>query len=243
MNRKIAYAIPNLFTAASLVCGLVALNQVVNAEFINAAWLITLAMIFDGFDGRMARLLNATSKFGSHADSLSDFVAFGVAPAFLAWEVGLKHFGILGYFISILYVLCGGFRLARFNVLKLKSSDFMGLPIPAAAGTICSFILFNEIVLYDTNTPFILICLLPFLCFLMVSRIPYLAVNKKQRKKKYIIPLIIFALLLAVVTIKYTIWVYLISSWVYIFYGLFNVAKKAVNKKQQKLILKRVKKG
>jgi CDP-diacylglycerol--serine O-phosphatidyltransferase len=203
-------------------------------------------MIFDGFDGKMARLLNATSKFGSHADSLADFVAFGVTPAFLAWEVGLRHFGFIGYFISILYVLCGGFRLARFNVLSstsINKSDFMGLPIPGAAAIICSFVLFNEVVLADPNNSLILLCIVPFVSLLMVSKIPYIHVNKRQRKKKYLLPLIIFGLGLAVITVKYSIWVYFISSWLYIIYGLYNFTKRAFNRKQEKLVLKRIKKG
>jgi CDP-diacylglycerol--serine O-phosphatidyltransferase len=246
MNRKIAYAIPNLFTVASLGCALVALNQASNGAFVHAAWLITLAMVFDGFDGKMARWLNATSKFGAYADTLADFVAFGVVPGFLAWEIGLKHFGFLGYFLSILYVLCGGYRLARFSIQSLSPSstkDFTGLPIPAAAGTICSFILFTEVVYPDPNAPVILLCIVAFVSFLMVSRFPYIAVNKRKAQRKYIPYFIMLAIAVAIITVRNTIWVYFISAWIYILYGLYNAARKALSRKQEKLVLKKIKKG
>ena len=259
MDRRIAYAIPNIFTAASLICALVALNQAAEGYFIQAAWLVTLSLILDGFDGRMARMLNATSKIGAQADSLADFVAFGVVPGFLAWQVSLRHFGFIGFSIFIVYVLCGGFRLARYNVMTTSSaikSDFMGLPIPAAAAAVCSFILFSELVLSNSvnisqsslslreniSIQFTLLMIMAFVSFLMVSKIPYIAVNKKQKKKKYLSLIIVFITVLAVLAIRFTVWVYLISAWLYIIYGLYNMTKLAIIKHHERQIYKKTRK-
>ena len=241
-DKRVAYIIPNMFTAASLICALVALNQISEGYFIQAAWLITLSLVLDGFDGRMARLLNATSRLGAQADSLADFVAFGVVPGFLAWQVSLKDFGFLGFSVFIVYVLCGGFRLARFNVLNTTlttKADFLGLPIPAAAAAVCSFILFKDLVLIDMNLHYILLIIMAIVSFLMVSKIPYIALNKKQKKKKYISLAVIFVAILAVLAIRFTVWVYLICAWLYIFYGMYNITKIIALKLQERQLYKK----
>jgi len=247
MDRRLAYAIPNIFTASSLICALVALKLIASGDFIQAAWLITLAIILDGFDGKMARMLNATSKLGAQADSLVDFVAFGVITGFLAFEFSLKHFGFLGFFVFIVYVLCGGFRLARFNVQNanvIKKADFMGLPIPAASAVICSFVLFNAIVLDDYAGHLVLLFITVLMSYLMVSRIPYIAVNKTAAKKKYTGIVILFIAGTVVLAIIYTVWIYLICSWLYISYGLYNKIKLLILKHQDKPIFvkKRIRK-
>ena len=248
LDRRIAYAIPNLFTAASLICALVALNQSAGGYYVQAAWLITMSLILDGFDGRMARMLNATSKIGAQADSLADFIAFGVAPGFLAWQVSLQHFGFIGFCVFIIYVLCGGFRLARFNVMTTNhttKSDFMGLPIPMAAAAVCSFILFNELVLSSTATSpphplqFALLVIMAFTSFLMVSKIPYIAVTKKHKKKRYFGIAVIFFTILAVLAIRFTVWVYLVGAWLYIIYGLYNMTKLSLLRFQERQIYKK----
>ena len=239
MNRQLAYAIPNLFTAGSLICALVALNLITKGLFEQAAWLITISIVLDGFDGKMARILKSTSRLGAQADSLADFVAFGVTPGLLAWQIGLESFGFVGFFVFIVYVLCGGFRLARFNVLSeniTKKADFMGLPIPAAAAALCSFILFNEIVLQDPNGALFIMFIMVGLSYLMVSRIPYIAINKTQRKKKYFSFIFVFAIALSVLAISHTVWVYLACAWIYIMYGLYNKTVQLIAKHQEKVL-------
>ena len=247
MDRRLAYAIPNIFTAGSLICALVALKLIASGSIIQAAWLITLAIILDGFDGKMARILNATSKLGAQADSLADFVAFGVITGFLAFEFSLKHFGFVGFFVFIVYVLCGGFRLARFNVQNanvIKKAEFMGLPIPAASAVVCSFVLFNAMILDDFAGHLILLFVMAFVSYLMVSRIPYIAVNKTARKKKYTGVVALFIAGTIALAIIYTVWVYLICSWLYILYGLYNKIKLLISQHQEKPIFakKRIKK-
>ena len=237
MNRKIAFAIPNIFTAASLISALVALNMIVAESYISAVWLITLSLFLDGFDGKMARILNATSKIGAQADSLSDFVAFGVIPGFFAWTYGLHKFGFIGFFIFIVYILCGGFRLARFNVLAEKNAnkeEFVGLPIPAAAATICSFIYFSEVLFPAESLGFVLLFILPIMSYLMVSNIPYMAVNKKKIKKKHLSMLFVAGAAVMILAILHFVWVYLICTWVYVCYGLYNQTMIYMSKKPRK---------
>ena len=225
MNKKLAYIVPNFFTASSLICALMALNLIAEGHFVQGAWLITISMLFDGLDGKVARWLNATSKIGAEADSLADFVAFGVVPGFLAWSVCLKQFGTLGFIVFMIYVICGGYRLARFNVMaanSAKKEDFKGLPIPAAAATIASFVLFQELMGIDKSGNVFLLIIMCFLSWLMVSKIPYFAVTKAQRRRKTTTMLIVFVATLIYWAIRYTVWVYLICSWVYICYGLYR---------------------
>jgi len=245
VNNKIAYFIPNFFTAGSLICALMALQVISNGQISQGCWLLTLSILFDGLDGKMARWLNATSKIGAQADSLADFVAFGVVPGFLAWVVSLNQFGTLGFIIFVIYVLCGGYRLARFNVMSINSTtkeDFKGLPIPAAAAAIVSFILFNELVLKDESSHLVLPFILCFLSWLMVSKIPYVAMTRAFNKKKITTMVITLIVILVYWAIVHTEWVYLIVSWVYICYGLYNKTFLLIKKQQSKRFLLKNKK-
>ena len=237
MNKKLAYFIPNFFTAGSLICALMALNLIADGHIVMGAWLITISMLFDGLDGKMARWLNATSKIGAEADSLADFVAFGVVPGFLAWSVCLKQFGTLGFIVFMVYVLCGGYRLARFNVMasnSAKKEDFKGLPIPAAAATIASFVLFHELVIPESSGDIFFLIMMCFISWLMVSKIPYFAVTKANKRKKTTTMLIVFTATLVYWAIRHTVWVYLICSWVYISTGLYRQVNIMVKKYKKK---------
>ena len=237
MNKKLAYLIPNFFTAGSLICALMALNLIAEGHFVMGAWLITISLLFDGLDGKVARWLHATSKIGAEADSLADFVAFGVVPGFLAWSVSLRHYGTIGFLVFMIYVLCGGYRLARFNVMaanSAKKEDFKGLPIPAAAATIASFILFQDLIIPNNKHDVLLLFILCFLSWLMVSKIPYFAVTKAHRRRKTTTMLIICIATLVYWAIRYTVWVYLICSWIYICSGLYRQAIIIIKKYQKK---------
>jgi len=142
--KKGIYVLPNLFTTASLFCGFYAIIASMRGDFSQAAVSIIIAMVLDGLDGRIARMTNTTSKFGSEYDSLSDLVAFGVAPAILAYTWALSPFGRYGWMAAFLFVACGALRLARFNIQIgiIESKVFNGLPIPAAAIVLASTVLF-----------------------------------------------------------------------------------------------------
>jgi CDP-diacylglycerol---serine O-phosphatidyltransferase len=149
------YFLPNLMTAGNLACGFFALTWIFKYEQAGsfdpihiAIRLILAAFAFDFLDGRMARLIKKQSQFGREFDSLADIVSFGVAPAFLVYRIVLYQFEQTGWAIAAVYLVCGGIRLARFNVLSARPAaaahgrEFIGFPIPSAAAVVVSVTLF-----------------------------------------------------------------------------------------------------
>lgn len=139
---KGVFLLPNLITTGALFAGFYAIVSAVNGEFVFAAMAILGAGILDGIDGSVARLTNTQSKFGAEYDSLSDSVAFGVAPGLIAYVWALSDLGNLGWAAAFLYVACAALRLARFNV-EAEVADhrfFTGLASPAAAGLVATFV-------------------------------------------------------------------------------------------------------
>jgi CDP-diacylglycerol--serine O-phosphatidyltransferase len=193
------YLLPNLFTAANLFCGFLAITRIVAHDFSEpelfaraikeAIFYIILACVFDLLDGRVARMGGFESPFGREFDSLADIVSFGVAPAFLVHRVVLKDVFVnipqMGWFIASVYLICGAFRLARFNCLANMNPDggggkeFLGFPIPAAAGLVASltwFLLWWNERAEDFKAGwarYTLPVLLVFLSIMMVSRVKY----------------------------------------------------------------------
>jgi CDP-diacylglycerol--serine O-phosphatidyltransferase len=137
------YILPNLFTTASLFSGFYSILASMKGMYEIAAWTILIALVFDGLDGRIARMTRTTSKFGAEYDSLADLVAFGVAPAILAYSWALMSFGKWGWLAAFLFVTCGALRLARFNVQTeiIDSKVFNGLAIPAGASVVATAVL------------------------------------------------------------------------------------------------------
>src|SRR6267378_1899601 len=189
------YFLPNLLTAGNLFCGFVALTKIVEADLSNwtgfqqikvAMGFILLACIFDLFDGRVARMGGVESPFGREFDSLADLISFGAAPAFLVHRIVLRDvFGghpEIGWFVASIYLICGAFRLARFNCLATLaggggSKDFLGFPIPSAAGLVSSLTLL--IIQLNENSKdlgkwkYFLAVVLLFLSAMMVSTVKY----------------------------------------------------------------------
>ncbi len=195
------YFLPNLLTAGNLFCGFVALTKIVDANLVPdpvtgavnwmpiklALGFILLACIFDLFDGRVARMGGVESPFGREFDSLADLVSFGVAPAFLVQRVVLAQvfppeYHRVSWFIASIYLLCGAFRLARFNCLSAMNlpgagKDFLGFPIPSAAGLVASLTLliihFSEKDKTLGNWNYFIAAVLIFLSAMMVSTVKY----------------------------------------------------------------------
>lgn len=142
--RRGVYILPNLLTTASLLCGFLSIVHASEGRLQLAAGLIFASAIFDGLDGKVARLTNTASEFGVQYDSLSDLVAFGAAPAFLIQAAFVNGFGRLGLMAAFLFLGCGALRLARFNLCQASGSKkfFIGLPIPAAGCTLAALVLF-----------------------------------------------------------------------------------------------------
>ena len=174
--KKGIYVLPNLFTSASLFCGFYSIIVSLKEQFVTASILILVAVVFDGLDGRIARFTNTTSKFGAEYDSLSDVIAFGVAPSFLAYNWAMSFYGKWGWLAAFLFVLCGALRLARYNIQIgiIESKVFNGLPIPAAASVVATTVIFFDYAgvegkFHDPS----MIFFVTVLSILMVSNIKY----------------------------------------------------------------------
>lgn len=142
IRRRGIYILPNLFTTAALFAGFFAIVQAMNQRFEVSAVAIFLAMVFDGLDGRVARLTHTQSAFGAEYDSLSDMVSFGVAPALVVYEWALKGLGKLGWIAAFIYCAGAALRLARFNtnIDVVDKRYFQGLPSPAAAALVAGLV-------------------------------------------------------------------------------------------------------
>jgi len=142
-RRHGIFLLPSLLTTGNLFCGFFALLLAANGRFPEAALAVFAAMVMDFLDGRVARLMKATSQFGVEFDSLADVVSFCVAPAFLLYAFALRDLGRPAWFGAFLFVICGALRLARFNVqtASIDRRFFVGLSTPAAAGIVASSVL------------------------------------------------------------------------------------------------------
>jgi CDP-diacylglycerol---serine O-phosphatidyltransferase len=142
-RRQGIFLFPSLLTTANLFCGFFALLLSVEHRYTEAALAIFVAMIMDLLDGRVARLMKATSQFGVEYDSLADVISFCVAPAFLLYSFALQPLGRAAWFGAFLFVICGALRLARFNVQTAAGDRrfFVGLSTPAAAGVVASLVI------------------------------------------------------------------------------------------------------
>lgn len=142
--RKGIYILPNTLTLCGMFLGFYSILASIKGLYLHAAWAILLANIFDGLDGWVARLTHSTTKFGIELDSLSDLVAFGVAPAVMLYKWALIPFGRVGWAAAFLFVACGALRLARYNVQmgSTESKAFTGMPIPGAATLLATLVIF-----------------------------------------------------------------------------------------------------
>ena len=221
-NKKGIYILPNLFTSFSLFGGFYAIIAAIQGRYDAAAIAILISSIFDGLDGKIARFTNTTSLFGAEYDSLSDVVAFGVAPGLLAFEWSLEPFGRFGWLAVFLYIICGALRLARFNIQKnnLESRHFQGLPIPGAAIFIATLVLFiNSLGGLTENKHTIIISTIYLLSFLMVSTIDYLSFKELELfKKKPFNALVASVLLFIIVAYKPALMLFLFST-IYVISG------------------------
>lgn len=236
-GRKGIFILPNLFTSASLFGGFYAIIAAIQGRYEAAAVAIIISAVFDGLDGRIARFTHATSHFGNEYDSLSDLVAFGVAPGILAFLWALEPFGRLGWLAAFVYVICGALRLARFNVSKnsLPSNYFKGLPVPAAACFIASSILFTSVLGgIPENKRIIIIFVIYMLSFLMVSTVDYLSFKEFDiRNKKpfnVLVSIILICILIAYkpkIILFFILLAYILSGPVMALYGLYTKRSRA----------------
>ena len=142
LRRRGIYLLPNLFTTGVLFCGFFATVQAMNGRFETAAIAIFVALVLDGMDGRVARWTNTQSEFGAQYDSIADMVAFGAAPALIAYEWALKDLGTAGWIGAFIYCAGAGIRLARFNanIAVVDKRYFQGLPSPSGAAVMTGLV-------------------------------------------------------------------------------------------------------
>ncbi|RDU65395.1 CDP-diacylglycerol--serine O-phosphatidyltransferase [Helicobacter didelphidarum] len=227
------YVLPNLFTAASIFMGILAIFMAYKGlvyddskSFTTACWYILFSMVLDGLDGRVARLTNTASKFGVEFDSLADIVAFGVAPAVVLYFYVGHDYGRYGMAISGLFVVLGAIRLARFNITTSVENSFIGLPIPSAAAIICLWILVVEYHKLDifgisnfiTEHSYVFLILAFVTSILMVSNIRYPSFKKVKWNLKYFILLL---MLLTCVIVQPSLTLCILFS-LYILYGILR---------------------
>ncbi|MBQ8482320.1 MAG: CDP-diacylglycerol--serine O-phosphatidyltransferase [Alphaproteobacteria bacterium] len=208
--RKMA---PNIVTLMALCAGITTIRFAILGKWTMALICIVFACVFDGLDGRVARKLKASSKFGAELDSLSDFVSFGVAPAILMYQWSLNTLPHWGWIFTLMFAAAMSLRLARFNTMLEDASVpeywthyFVGVPAPMAAALgvmplLMSFD-FPEIGFILRN-PYFCSLLMLLVAYLMVSRIPTLSLKKAKISKDLVLPLmILFALFISCLLTK-----------------------------------------
>jgi CDP-diacylglycerol--serine O-phosphatidyltransferase len=201
--RRGVYLLPSLFTVANILCGFTALIDSSQGRFKRASILILVAIIADILDGRIARLTGTSSSFGEAYDSLADVVSFGAAPALLVYHWGLRLQPDLGLFCSFLFLVAGSIRLARFNTSTHDTRTFLGLPIPAGAGSIAMLVLSSPTPV--SHTAFIPVVMGFVLCLalLMVSNLPYRSFKDLNLRRQWPAPtLFAIALVVSLVTLR-----------------------------------------
>lgn len=196
--------IPNLLTLIALCAGFSAVRFAMINRWEFAAAAVFVAAVFDGLDGRIARLIGGASRFGAELDSLSDFVSFGVAPSLIVYLHSLQLLGKWGWIGALFYTVCCALRLARFNTLSIEadlkkhisptwaSKFFLGVPVPAGAGfALLPLLVEFELGMIQAFSPFIYFIALIVSGLLMISRIRTYAFKSIQLRTKWVLPVFV----------------------------------------------------
>ena len=195
-QRRGIYLLPNLFTTAGLFAGFYAVIAAIRGDFESAAIAIFIAMIMDGFDGRIARMTNTQSDFGAEYDSLADMVSFCLAPALVIYQWALLDMGKVGWMAAFIYAACGALRLALFNT-QIGIADkryFQGLASPAAAACIAGWVWVGSSGHVDIDIASNFALPLTFVCgILMVSTLRYHSFKELDLRRK--VPFVVILIL------------------------------------------------
>jgi CDP-diacylglycerol--serine O-phosphatidyltransferase len=205
--------VPNLITLLALCFGLTAIRLAIEMELKWAVAAIVFAGLLDGIDGRVARMLKGTSRFGAELDSLADFVNFGVAPALILYFWGLHELGHAGWIAAMVFAICAGLRLARFNVMiddpnrpAWAANFFVGMPAPGGAITVLLpiYVTFLGMPHLAFAAPVVLLYTLA-IAFLMVSRLPVFSGKRvgKRVAPELVLPLFVVVVLFFALLIAY----------------------------------------
>jgi CDP-diacylglycerol--serine O-phosphatidyltransferase len=190
--------IPNILTLLALCAGMTAIRFAINGQFEAAVIAIIVAGVFDGLDGRVARLLKSTSPFGAQLDSLSDFICFGVAPGVMLYIWTMSHLASFGWALSLLYAICCGLRLARFNTQldvelpPYAAYFFTGVPAPGGAGLVLvPMYLAFEFGDEFFRSPIFNGVVMTAVAALMVSRVPTFSMKRFRIPHNYVLPVML----------------------------------------------------
>jgi CDP-diacylglycerol--serine O-phosphatidyltransferase len=205
--------LPNLITLLALCAGLTAIRLAVEGKLELALAAIVFAAILDGIDGRIARMLKGTSKFGAELDSLADFVNFGVTPALILYFWGLHELKSAGWIVALVFAICAGLRLARFNVMiddpnkpAWAGNFFTGIPAPAGAITVLLPIYLNFLgAPTGLATVWITFFYTLAIALLMVSRLPVFSGKRvgKRVPPEMVLPVFVVVVLFVALLISY----------------------------------------
>ena len=223
--RKGIYILPNTLTLCGMFMGFYSILSSLTGSYIHASWAIIIAVIFDGLDGWVARLTHSTTRFGIELDSLSDLVAFGVAPAVMLYTWTLAPFGRIGWAIAFLFMACGALRLARYNVQmgSTESKSFTGMPIPAAATIIATVVIFyHEIWETIPVKNYYILLLIFILAVLMVSTLRFHGAKEldfSKRKPFWLLVAIVVVFTLIVIHPPIALFMF---AMIYLFGGILE---------------------
>jgi len=219
--NKLLWALPSTITSISIMSGFLSILSTADGNLKKSSWFIILSIFMDMLDGRVARLTKKVSEFGQQYDSLADLVAFGVAPAFLTYNIFIESSltPSIAFITSFLIILSGAFRLARFNINSKQVENFQGMPIPAGAGIISSYTLFC--LRYELSfSKSLLIFLTIAISMLMISNLPYPSGKKKKRGRAT--RKIVLMAIVAIAMITYPVELFALVGLFYLFYGPFS---------------------
>jgi len=221
-NKKTRVILPNMFTLIGVCIGLSSIKFAFDEKFTLSIIAIIVAAIIDGLDGRIARLIQATSKVGKELDSLTDVISFGVAPAFIMYFWKLNELGRIGWLICLIYVVCVALRLARFNVNSGQESSwrdnfFEGVPSPAGGVIVLMPLIYSlsDIQILNVNYDFFVPILFVVVSILLISKVPTYALKKISVPRNMTIFLLLAVVLYFGLLLIYTFNAIVISGLIY----------------------------
>jgi CDP-diacylglycerol--serine O-phosphatidyltransferase len=226
--------VPNVITLLALCLGLTAIRFGIEGKLENAVIAILIAAILDGVDGRVARFLKGTSRFGAELDSLSDFVNFGVAPALVLYTFVLRDLQTAGWIIALVFAIAAALRLARFNVSiddptrpEWQKNYFVGVPAPAGATTVLLPIYLNFLGVPIGSVSLLVGLYVLAIAFLMVSRIPTYAGKTLGSRvpREHVLPLFLVSVLVVALLVSFTFEFLTIATIAYLAVIPFGVAR------------------
>ena len=235
--NKSRYILPNVLTLIGVCLGISSIKFAMDGNFSYAVLFLVVAAILDALDGRVARLIKGTSDFGKELDSLTDFVSFGIAPAFIIYFWELNKFGKIGWLIVLLFSVCCVLRLARFNLTKFEKNDewknnfFQGVPSPAGGCLILLPLIFqlsgfSNFIDLTSITPYFMV----LISFLLISKIPTFSFKKIAIRRNMTIFLLLGVGLFFVSIVQFTFETLTVCILIYLFLipiGIYNYRSKS----------------